>query len=289
MPELICYKTLPEWDAESLPNGFRNQHNTKTGTWARLRIKSGRLRFYSLDEAGEVLDTALFDKDSDIPFIEPQAWHRVEPADKDLRMQLSFYCELIDYYHKKYGLSRPHSDVVDALNHISQGTALDVGCGSGRNVLFLRQQGFDVSGFDRDTESINKLQRIIAHEKLDKIEATVHDANAADISNAFDLITCTVVMMFLDAERIPHIIENMQARTVDGGYNVIVCATDSDDYPLAGHTLPFDFGFKPGELAQYYDGWHIKKYNEDLGHLHRTDAAGNPIALRFSTLIAQKP
>ncbi len=52
--------------------------------------------------------------------------------------------------------------------------------------------------------------------------------------------------------------------------------------------LPFDCFLKPGELSGYYADWDILKYNENPGHLHRTDAAGNRIRLNFATLIARK-
>ncbi|MEX6300787.1 tellurite resistance methyltransferase TehB, partial [Providencia huaxiensis] len=45
---------------------------------------------------------------------------------------------------------------------------------------------------------------------------------------------------------------------------------------------------KPGELKHYYQDWEILKYNENPGHLHRTDAQGNRIKLNFATLIAKK-
>jgi tellurite methyltransferase len=51
----------------------------------------------------------------------------------------------------------------------------------------------------------------------------------------------------------------------------------------------FPFAFKSGELSEYYAGWELLKYNEDVGELHRTDAQGNRIKLRFATLFARKP
>lgn len=38
----------------------------------------------------------------------------------------------------------------------------------------------------------------------------------------------------------------------------------------------------------YYRDWEILKYNEDVGQLHKTDANGNRISLRFATLLARK-
>lgn len=292
MNHLICYKTMPEWDFHSLPQGFRKQHNTQVGTWAKLTILSGKLQYDALDKTGNVLETVIFDKDSDIPFVAPQAWHKVAPLTDDLRCQLAFYCEPQDYYQKKYQLSAVHSEVSALMTTINldnkSAKVLDVGCGGGRNALFLNQQGFDVTAFDKNPSAIEKLQEIISSEQLDKLTAFAADASQVALQEKYDLIISTVVLMFLDAKQVPGVISTMQTHTKIGGYNLIVCALDSEDYPLAAHTLPFSFGFKSGELRAYYQDWNIVKYNEDVGHLHRKDANGNPIALRFATLLTQK-
>ncbi len=90
--------------------------------------------------------------------------------------------------------------------------------------------------------------------------------------------------MFLQPERIPHIISNMQECTLPGGYNLIISAMSTDDFPC---TVPFSFTFQSGELKDYYQDWAILKYNEDVGQLHKTDAQGNRIKLRFATLLAK--
>ena len=61
---------------------------------------------------------------------------------------------------------------------------------------------------------------------------------------------------------------------------------DTADYPC---TVGFPFAFRSGELSNYYEGWQLLKYNEDVGELHRTDENGNRIKLRFATMLARKP
>ncbi|MEX7622203.1 DUF1971 domain-containing protein, partial [Serratia marcescens] len=39
--QLLCYKTLPEWNSDTLPEAFRQRHNTQSGTWAKLTVLSG--------------------------------------------------------------------------------------------------------------------------------------------------------------------------------------------------------------------------------------------------------
>ena len=121
--ELIPYKTMPTWTATTLPEPFQKMHNTKVGTWAHLTILEGALTFYELDEDGNVLAQHLFTKDSEIPFVEPQAWHRVSPASDDLKCYLTFYCTPEDYFAKKYDLTRTHSEVIEATPKFHKGCA----------------------------------------------------------------------------------------------------------------------------------------------------------------------
>lgn len=287
MSQLICYKTLPEWNIKTLPKVFQKCHNTKVGTWAKLTIFEGELQYDALDDNGNTINTHIFSPENPAPFVEPQVWHKVTPISNNLRCQLAFYCQPQDYYAKKYRLSAVHSEVLAAMQYIQTGDAFDLGCGKGRNALFLQQQGFRVTGVDINSNAIASLQQIITDEQLENIDVHATDCNLANITGEYDLIISTVVLMFLDRQRQPDIIANIQQHTRPNGYNVIVCALDTADYPCSAD-LPFRAPMQTGELRQYYAGWNIKKYNEDVGHLHRVDAHGNRIALRFATLIAQK-
>ena len=236
--QLLCYKRLPNWTATTLPEMVTQKHNTKVGTWAKLTILSGALHFYELDEEGQVTAEHLFTPETDIPFVEPQAWHRIAAASEDLECYLSFYCKPEDYMAKKYD-TKAHSEVLEAVQsgYIKPGRTLDLGCGHGRNALYLASLG--------------------------------HDVTAVDIN----------------PDQIPAIIKNMQERTALGGYNLIVCAMNTEEHPC---TMPFPFTFEEGELKNYYSDWELVKYNENIGHLHRLDEYGNPIALQFATMLAKK-
>ena len=192
-----------------------------------------------------------------------------------------------DYFQQQYGLSATHSEVVAWLEagYLNHGHVLDLGCGRGRNALYLAKHGFDVHACDADENSIATLNDIIAAENMSNIETDVYDINRAVVQSTYDVIVSTVVMQFLQAERIPAVIANMQAQTAVGGWNLIVSALETD-----GVVLPssFQFFFKSQQLPELYADWNIVKYNEDEGSLHRTDANGNPIRMKFATMWAQK-
>lgn len=190
-----------------------------------------------------------------------------------------------NYFTEKYGMTPTHSEVLNAMNYITPGKVLDLGCGNGRNSLYLANKGFDVTAWDKNPNSLSNLQRIREAEGLDNLHIDSVDLNNLTFDGEYDFILSTVVMMFLEAKTIPGLITNMQRCTKPGGHNLIVAAMDTADYPC---NVGFPFAFKEGELRNYYAGWELLKYNEEVGELHRTDEQGNRIKLRFATLLARK-
>lgn len=182
--------------------------------------------------------------------------------------------------NSRYGMNPAHSEVVEASKIIAPGAALDMGCSNGRNALFLSQLGFDVTAVDTNGGALNMLQSIIEQENISNIKPVLYDINQANLGAQYDFIACTVTLMFLNPHRIDDIIEDMQNSTKAGGYNLIVCAMDTDNYPCP---MNFPFTLREGELKELYEGWELVKYNEDLGTMH------NGAQLQFATMLARKP
>ena len=284
MEKIVAYKRMPVWNKDTMLEAVQRKHNTKVGTWGKITVLKGILKFIELTEEGEVIAEHLFKAGADNPMAQPQAWHRVEAATDDVEWYLEFYCKPEDYFPKKYNTNPVHSEVLEAMQTVQPCKALDLGCGQGRNALFLAQHGFDVTAVDQNELSLEILQSIVEQEDLE-MSVGLYDIHSASIGQTYDFIVSTVVLMFLQADRIPTIIKNMQEQTSIGGYNLIVCAMDTEDYPCS---VNFPFTFKEGELANYYKDWELVKYNENPGHLHRRDENGNRIQLRFATMLAKK-
>jgi len=237
--ELICYKQMPIWTKDKLPKMFQEKHNTKEGTWGKLTVLKGKLKFYELTENGDVIAEHIF---------------------------------------------TPESDILDAAKIIKPCKVLDLGCGQGRNSLYLSLKGYDVTSWDHNENSIAFLNETKDKENLN-IKTAVYDINTANIQENYDFILSTVVFMFLNRERIPAIIKNMQEHTNPGGYNLIVAAMSTPEVPCP---LAFSFTFSEGELKEYYKDWEFLEYNENMGELHKTDENGNRIKLKFATMLARK-
>ncbi|UZE95492.1 tellurite resistance methyltransferase TehB [Alkalimarinus alittae] len=182
--------------------------------------------------------------------------------------------------NNRYGLNPAHSEVVDACNIVEPCDTLDMGCSNGRNALYLGQLGFNVVAIDANPSAIDMLQSIINQESLTNVKAQVYDINCASLDKDYGFIACTVTLMFLDPVRVNAVIADMQARTLPGGYNLIVCAMSTEEHPCP---VRFPFTLNAGQLRETYEGWEFIKYNEDVGTMH------NGAQLQFATMLARKP
>lgn len=287
MNELVSYKTMPVWDKASLPVMFQERHNTKEDSYAQLKVLQGSLDFIIFNDDGSE-QHFTFDINNQPPIIEPQVWHRISDCSDDLQCQLSFMCKPELKFFKEYGLTTPHSEVRYLCeNNLSKPCkTLDLGSGRGRNSFYLALQGYDVTSVDINPQHIQAIDFVKKQAGIENINTAVYDINSHQIQGDYDLIISTVVLMFLQREKITDVVKNMQEHTLSGGINVIVCAVETPDAPM--DLVPFNCFLRPGELEGYYQDWEILKYNENPGHLHRTDAQGNRIKLNFATLIAKK-
>lgn len=182
--------------------------------------------------------------------------------------------------NSRYGLNPVHSEVAEACGVVAPCSVLDMGCSNGRNALYLSQLGFDVTAVDNNPAAINMLQQIVNQEGIDNLKAQVYDINSAALDKEYGWIVCTVTLMFLDPDRVDAVIADMQEHTLPGGYNTVVCAMDTDEYPCP---VGFPFTLGTGQLREAYAGWELIKYNEDVGTMH------NGAQLQFATMLARKP
>lgn len=187
--------------------------------------------------------------------------------------------------NSRYGLNPAHSELVAACqlvfsDKVLPSKALDMGCSNGRNALYLSAQGFDVTGVDTNGQALAMLQDIAQQEGITNLTTQRYDINQASLTESYDLIACLVTLMFLEPARVNAVLADMQAHTVPSGYNLIVCAMDTPEYPCP---MNFPFTLQTRALANAYLGWELVKYNEDLGTMH------NGAQLQFATLLARKP
>ncbi|CEK12012.1 SAM-dependent methyltransferase TehB [Legionella hackeliae] len=289
---LLCYKQT-EIHSQGKLKFFLEKHSTKEGTWGKLSLHEGEIDFVFMNGQGEEQSRIRLDKKHPQLLIPPAIWHKVVPVSETFNATLEFYCIPLRYFNKKYGLGAVHSDLVYVyetyLGHLQNLTILDVGCGSGRNLLYLAKMGHRVTGIDHSQSALKTIHDIVEKEALPGINTILYDLNKPlELESAhYDFVLATVSLQFLNARRIPSLLAELQEITKKNGYHFLVFPVQSELY-----SLPNIFTFLPQQDELYHvyqdSGWSILEYKETTGHLHKKDKAGRHIPGLFGILLAQK-
>ena len=138
-------------------------------------------------------------------------------------------------------------------------SVLDMGCGEGRNAIFLAGQGFQVDAFDISEAGIAKLLKVGADRKLN-VNAWVEDITTFQFTKSYDFIISHGVLHLIQRDDWQQIIPRIKQFTRAGGVNVMAVFTD--EIPPSEDLAPFTKGlFREGELAEWYADWQIE-YSE---------------------------
>jgi SAM-dependent methyltransferase len=92
--------------------------------------------------------------------------------------------------------AEPNIFLPPLVEGVAPGSALDVGCGEGRNAIWLARQGWDVTAFDFSAVGIDKATE---HAGDTHVEWIVADATSFEPTKKFDL----VVIFYLHLPNVP--------------------------------------------------------------------------------------
>ncbi|KTC96761.1 SAM-dependent methyltransferase TehB [Legionella feeleii] len=290
--ELRCYKEI-ELSEQGKLQFFLNKHSTKEGTWGLLQLREGEIDFIFLNGAEEELARHRVNQQEPQLLIPPASWHKIVPLSDNWRASLQFYCKPQRYFSKKYGLPQIHSDLLQVyqtyLHQQEKMAVLDVGCGSGRNPLFLASLGHSVTGMDINETAMQQITEIAQKEGLTTVQTIIHDFNLPlnPAHQAYDFVYSTVTLQFLNAKRIPALLTELQQMTAPQGFHFLVFPIKAEPYI---YPSSFSFLAEKDELYHFYQdcGWSILEYKETVGNLHKLDEHGKPIQGLFGFLFAQK-
>ena len=85
--------------------------------------------------------------------------------------------------------------LVDQVGRLAPKRALDIGCGTGGNAVWLAKQGWQVTAVDYSAVAIEKGKRFAA-ERAVNVEFVVADASQYQPEGHYDLITCFYIQLF---------------------------------------------------------------------------------------------
>lgn len=163
----------------------------------------------------------------------------------------------------------PNQLLVDAVEGVSPGKALDVAMGQGRNSVFLAGKGWDVTGFDVAEIGLQQArQQAVAR------GVTITAVHASDEEFEFGRERWDLIAIIYAIEK--RSVHRVRDALKPGGLVVIE----------AGHseTPEGTFEFGSNELLEIFKGFRILKYEDTSGTYD-----WGPERIRLVRLIAQKP
>ena len=166
--------------------------------------------------------------------------------------------------------TEPNRWLVEAVEQVPPGVALDVGMGQGRNAVYLARKGWTVTGFDVARVGLER-----ARENAAAAGVTITTVHASD--EEFDFGTerwDLIAIVYALEKRSVH-----RARDALKPGGLIVVEAGHVDTP---QDAPFEY--RSNELLEIFEGFRILKYEETTGPYD-----WGPEQIPLVRLVAQKP
>ena len=164
---------------------------------------------------------------------------------------------------------------------------LDIGCGEGKDAVFLARNGYDVTAFDVSEQGLSKARELANHcgVKIDFFKADVRDFR---IETDYDIIFSSGVFHYIPNELRRSVIDNLKTHTTVNGINVINVFVKKPFIPLPPDIEESEIAagnWKSGELFMYYHDWLFLKNEE---RIFDCNSSGIPHKHCMDVLIAEK-
>ena len=161
---------------------------------------------------------------------------------------------------------------------------LDLGCGEGRNALYLADLGFQTTAIDISRSGIEKVLTV-ADERGLRVNASVCDMRDYGFPRPFDLIVCQGCLHLICRNEWEALLERMKTKTPNAGFHVVGVFTDTVPEPEDQRGLMVGL-FKEGGLLEHYRDWELLDWassvfdHEHPGGIRHKHAANRVTARR---------
>ena len=123
------------------------------------------------------------------------------------------------HYKQESYFGEPYPGLIDFFeNYSNRNVVLDLGCGQGRDALFLGRIGYRVVGVDISDVGIQQLNKVAQQEKL-KVEGLVADIYSFGITNEYDIVLLDSMVHFYknDVEKETRLLRRIIEEIKPGG------------------------------------------------------------------------
>lgn len=138
---------------------------------------------------------------------------------------------------------------------------LDIGCGEGKDAVFLARNGYIVTAFDLSEAGIEKGKKLAekCNTYVDFFKADITDFRATEY---YDIIFCSGVFHFIKPEIRKEITQNLKEYTNKSGIHTINVFVDKPFVEVPPDKNTNRFRWNSGELFMHYHDWKLHKIEE---------------------------
>ena len=140
---------------------------------------------------------------------------------------------------------------------------LDIGCGEGKDAVFLARNGYQVSAMDIAEKGLEK-GRILAEKCNTYVDFFKADIADYRLTKKYDIILSSGVFHFLRPELRDDVFENLKKNTSEGGLHAMNVFVLKPYVKRAPGKKGDRFEWKSGELFMRYHDWHMCRIDEEL-------------------------
>lgn len=167
----------------------------------------------------------------------------------------------VEYYNenaKAYFSNTAALDMTEVylpfLKHLRLGAKiLDAGCGSGRDSLYFKNQGFQVTAFDASEEMVKLSSKLLEQEVL---LMRFEDLN---LSEQYDGIWACASLVHVKRDKLPSVIRNLVGYLKDGGIFYLSLKYGNKEYVEDGRYFNCMTHDSFGELIRHVPGLTIER------------------------------
>jgi len=155
----------------------------------------------------------------------------------------------------------PSEDVVDVANRYSPRHVLDVGCGTGRNLVPFDRPGTQLVGVDRDPEAVDAATSRFARSSADSVQMHCVDLRTFVPDHEFDLVLCYGVLHFLSRDDRGNAYQRFRSWVTEEGLVSVVMFNSLVPIPEDLRDLMPDPATDSSELLEAFADFRIINYS----------------------------
>ena len=140
-------------------------------------------------------------------------------------------------------------------------TVLDIGCGEGKDAVYMAEKGYDVTAFDLTENGIRKTKALAENRNV-AIAAYVDDINSFETEKRFDIIYSTGTVQYLSDRNKKAFFEKIQKITKPDGIVFINVFVEKPFLELPPDWDKEEKMWRSGELFTYFADWKTERIDE---------------------------